>query len=213
MNSSSRNAISVLALSVWALACAPETGSEAEPKEGAGIAVERSKELTGEFVSDPREYLRVHNLASSPQAEGWPDAIQTLAFEGGAFTLEHLAGVDKSLLSESQHPLLDAAVERIAARLHKSDAGFGPGFVVQALERAALADLMCDSLEGVLLVWTLNSIESHLQNPVVLAEVERLAAGYTPTVEVETLFSSMDERVPKYARQLLESVSGSAESQ
>ncbi len=205
MHSTLQGVLSALALSVCAVACAPEPNSTSESDGESVVADDTPMKPAAGALQDPREYLRVHNLASNPDAEGWPDAIQTLARGGDAFTLEHLARVDRNGLSDTQKVLLEDAAELIGARLIESDAGFKPGLVVLYLERAAYADLMCDSLEGVLPTWAFANIEAHLEDPEVQAEVERLAGGYTPTFDLNTTFSSMGERVPKYARRVLRS--------
>ena len=204
MDTLNRIHLFLLALSACAVACAPAPNPEAEPREGPNLDA-LGQRPRRESLADPREYLRVHNIASDTEHEGWRSAIEALAIAGDAFTLEHLGRVDRGSLSEANLALLEKATSRVNLRVQQQKTPLGANFVVARLERAAYADLMCDALEDPLKTWTLKAIESELQDPAVVVELQCLEGGYTPSVDLETMFSSMGERVPWYAQQLLKS--------
>lgn len=193
----------LLTLALCVVSCAPAASSDVESAVGeAGAAA--AGESVGRPLADPREYLRIHNLASDTAADGWLGAIETLASAGDAFTLQHFGRIDRASLSDADGDLLARASESISERLRRQGAGIGADVVVAHLERAAYADLMCDVLEGPLRSWTLETIKAELHDPAVVAELQRLQGDYVPSVALETMFSSMSERVPRYAQQLLE---------
>jgi len=216
MTSPDRRFVPTLALAICAAACAPDatTDEPAGAEAGAAAAAGSSHDGAVTALANPKEYLRVHNVVASRDAadDDWRAGIEALAADGDAFTLEHFARIDRADLSEWQIPLLDDAVARITARVSQTNATYTPELIVSRLERAAFADLMCDRLENTLPAWTFADLGAHLDDPAVRAEVERLAGGYTPTFAAETLFSSMEARVPKYARQVLEAEGQASDS-
>ncbi len=192
----------LLTLALFVVSCAPAACSDVESASGgadAAVVVES----VGRPLADPREYLRIHNLASDTAADGWRGAIETLASAGDAFTLQHFGRIDRANLSDADADLLARASGSISERLLMQRPAIGADRVVAHLERAAYADLMCDVLEGPLRSWTLETIKAELHDPAVVAELQRLQGDYVPSVALETMFSSMSERVPWYAQQLL----------
>jgi len=187
----------------WILALAPMLACCAPASEDGEAATVTQPAPAAAGISDPRDYLRLHNTVGDPDGAGWGAALIALAVSGDAFTREHLAGLDRDVLDAQQTAQLDRAVATLRSRL-RGNTSLRPDQVVARLERAAYADLMCDPMEATLPAWTRADIAAHLHDPEVRAEVERLAAGYTPTIEVTTMFSSLGERVPKYARDILE---------
>ena len=193
-----------LTLALFAAACAPAPSPDAEPAVGGADAASAEVQV-GAPLADPQEYLRVHNIASDTEADGWRGAIEILARAGDAFTLKHLGRIDQARLSGADTNLLASARTSISERLLEKERTIGADRVVAHLERAAYADLMCDDLEGPLKNWTFEAVKAELHDPAVLAELRRLESDYTPSVNLKTSFSSMSKRVPGYAHYLLES--------
>src|SRR5262249_45191630 len=75
------------------------------------------------------------------------------------------------------------------------------------LERAAWADLSCNPMEGALVPWTLRLIEQRTDQAEVIDRLRQIESHYVPAIELTTLFSTMRERVPSYARQILAAAS------
>jgi len=145
----------------------------------------------------------LHLLASNPKNPKWADAIRQLAAAGDGFTLQHLKPLDAPELDPAQQELLKQTRDAISQRVAKEDARTFTKLIEIRLERAAWADLGCNPLEGTLVPWTRQLIRQHLDTPGVVAELERIQTGYVSTSEPKTLYSSMQDRVRQYAKQLL----------
>ena len=155
----------------------------------------------GNVAADPNVYLKLHHTAMVPKDPSWSDTMSQLAHVGDGFTLEHVRILKN--LSASQAATLQIALNRIQTRIAEEDASDLPLMLASRLERAALADVNCDPLEGSLLPWTLRSIRAHVDQPVIRAELERIRSDYTPKTNAQTRFSSIEARVRSYTQRLL----------
>lgn len=142
--------------------------------------------------------------ALRPGGPEWGDALTQQAEQGDAVVLFALTHLRTELADDASAERLDAALRRLAERTSAATPSDVAGGLRAQLERAAWADLMCHELEHGMKGWTFEAVRPWLAEPEVREELERLRDDYTAELEVQTLFSSMDERVPTYARQLLE---------
>ncbi len=197
-----------VALGASLLGCGPESAAAPAPAHALPApALPAPDTRAAPPITDAVEYLRLHNAVAAADGDDWSDALATLAAAGDAFTLEQLGQLDRADLDAEQLAQLDRALATLQARLPDGQDALPPEAITWRLERAAFADLMCDPMEATLPAWTRADIARRLDDPAVRAEVQRLAGGYTPTIEVATMFSSLGERVPVYARQILEGTS------
>jgi hypothetical protein len=97
-----------------------------------------------------------------------------------------------------------AASPELARRQADRPASELPGQVAAMLERAAFVDLTCHELEGSLPRWTFDRIGARRDEPAVRQALLRLRDAAQPSQPVRVGFGRLDERVRRYARQLLE---------
>ena len=152
---------------------------------------------------NPKDYSDLHILALNPKDPKWADSIHRLAKGGDGFTLERLRGLEGQKLAPNQAELLTAALSSIRKRVAQEDPQTFAKMIQLRLERAAWADLSCNPLEGTLVPWTLSLIQKQADKPEVTARLKQIESHYVQAVELTTLFSTMRERVPSYARRIL----------
>lgn len=192
--------LSALATALLVLSLAPACVREAPPTAAVAQA-QADAAGVAPALAHPKEALRLFNLVKDPTAEGWAAAVALLGDQGGPFARQHLTDLRAAAEGEAA-AAYDAALARLDERL-AADVRPSAAAVVPLLERAAYADLMCDPMEDGLPAWTFAYLGAHRDDPDLRAELERVAEGYAPTYQLETLFSTMDERVPEYARKVL----------
>jgi len=117
--------------------------------------------------------------------------------------VQHLEALDTKALNTPQKEILKSALTALHQRAADEDDLTFSKSIQLRLERAAWADLSCNPLETKLVPWTLDTIRKRLSDPGVVEELKRIESHYVPSMELKTLFSSMRERVPAYAKRIL----------
>lgn len=149
-------------------------------------------------------YLHAHKVAADPQAEDWPQALETLERLGDGFSLEKLAVLDRRVLSESQLKGLDRTLKSLREReASASDSGLED--LLTSLERSAYADLTCHELETSLPQWAIQRARDRVNEPKVREALERMKAGELSRRLPESGFrTTFERRLGKYAGRILE---------
>lgn len=149
----------------------------------------------------PDAYLALHLTLRQLDSTEWHKTVEQLRTNGNQFTVSIIEELKDGKLTQDQLRALDelsAAISKThsAKSLDKSE-------VQLLLETAAYADLMCHALEGPLKNWTLEFVGGYTDSADIRGELERIRDNYKSGLGTETLFDSMDNRVPSYAKQLL----------
>jgi hypothetical protein len=153
--------------------------------------------------SDAKEYLHLHRLADHPTNALWSQALDQLAEKGDAFTLGALERLKKQMEGSAKVFMVDGAMVKIQTRLAKTGTNPAPADLVARLERAALADVVCNPLESTLVPWALASVRPQMNRPEVKSAVEKLAASKPTEEEARGLNGAFRSRVANYAARLL----------
>ena len=147
----------------------------------------------------PREYLTLIHESGAPAEPSWRAAMDKLAKHGDAFAAEQLKALPNAKLDAEALAIVKNTIAAIQKRTAaENDEAFVKG-IRPRLERAALADLGCDPLEGTLVPWALKSIKDNIKRPGVAEELKRIESSYVPADNSE----STQARVRAYAKQIM----------
>ncbi len=181
-------------------ATSPPISSQVQPivVSPALESPKRDEASAPEATASITKYLDDHVALLSRENPKWMEAIKNLQESGDDFTLSLLDEIANRDLSPEDKTLLDETRQKIKAAAHTRKLD------VQALlERAAHADLMCNPLETRLKDWTLKYVGRNLDEPEIREELAKIRDHYEPRRGAKTLFGSMKERVPSYAKTIL----------
>ncbi len=157
--------------------------------------------LKGELSS--AKYLKLHNVAMRPGTPEWSEAVASLAAVGDGFTLQILDKIDQRSLTAAESELYQRSRQKIKDRLSAQLAVADVRTIRIRLERAALADLNCDPLEGLLVPWTLKQIRQESGQAAVRKELHQIQQHYVPDGPISTIYGFMQDRVRDYATRIL----------
>ena len=183
-----------------------------EPRPGNGgtqafgIPGTATESLFAQISSAPPragEYLHLHGLINTPTNANWSNAVVRLADTGDGFTLIAFENVKRGELSPEAARLIEAASARINERLKREGTNPAPAVLTGRLERAALADITCHSLETSLVPWTLKSVRPHMKRAEVRTALEKLSARQLPEKEEASMEAAYRDRLAIYAKRLL----------
>jgi len=193
------------ALGVAAPAAAP-AATPAPATTPAPESVAPATPTAAPAVIEPAEYLRLHNLATTPRDPAWAQALGELVAVGDAYTLLRLRSLDRAALTETQAATLDATIAAIAAGPAARSDPPTAAEIQARLERAAWADLRCDRCEQTLVPWATQSLADVADDPDVRATLERLRDSYEPApgFEPDSPWGHLSDRVRSYAGQILQ---------
>lgn len=154
-------------------------------------------------------YADKHVLLFEVAAPDWAGAVARLAAEGDHHTLVLLRSLDRASLDPPKLHALDQAIAALEARCPEPYPPLTVHLVQQRLERAALCDLSGPPLQPVYGPWLLRSIHARLNEPGIREEVSRIALGYVPGTDDETLIEPVRTRVCRYAAAIVAAKSSS----
>jgi|GEM_PF-5530392 hypothetical protein len=155
----------------------------------------------------PKDYLKLHIDAYNPSAPDWETAMAKLLESGDAFTIELIqklkAHNQKSKPAATVTAVIDAARKRIQS---ETDAGFVK-HIEPWLQAAALADVTCSPLEGVLVYWALKTVRQNIDRPGVRIELARIKKASDAKVDAEPMSALARKRAKLYVDQILKASS------
>ena len=163
-----------------------------------------------ESKPEPQNYLDLHRGVLNPAGPGWKAIMEKLQQKGDAFTIEYLKQIKTAALDPKSAALvasvLDAAGKRLAA---ETDATFVKQ-IEPWLQSAALADITCDPIEGILPQWVLKKVRENLDRPGVRAEVTRIRNAPAAPGKGDSLMAIAATRAKSYAGRILDAASPDA---
>lgn len=162
--------------------------------------------LAFSYAAHPEVDIVLHEIAADPSHGAWRAAVSRLGERGDAFTLQYFGSRPPASLDAEQRAFWgehwQAIVQRCAPPQEPADliARLQP-----CLERAAFADIHCHPLESALVPWTRQTLALWCLEPEVAAAMRRLAERYVPApgIQDETRWSSLQDRVRKYAAEIV----------
>lgn len=159
--------------------------------------------LAASYSRHPRVWLALHHIAFDERHPAWRAAVSRLGDIGDEFTLDVLGG--RKLDSEAGEFLLHE-LARIRKRI-EAWRRQGPDVLAARLaaifERAAWADLQCDSLQTRIVPWAQDLARPHLGNEAVRRKLLEVRDHYSPAFDGRTRFGRLRDRVREYVERLL----------
>ena len=152
---------------------------------------------------DPKTYLKLHIQARNPSGPEWEHAMAQLMGSGDAFTIETLQGLKAHQLKSKSAATVASVMDAARKRIKTETTTEFVKHIEPWLQAAALADVTCSPLEGVLVSWVLKTVRQNLDRPGVRAELARVQKTPAVSVEGEAWNALAHERAKSYVDRIL----------
>ncbi|MDG2389681.1 MAG: WD40 repeat domain-containing protein [Planctomycetaceae bacterium] len=149
------------------------------------------------------DYLQLHTNLLTPQGKLWEKSLGRLSVSGDGFTLKLLERIDPKTLPPPKQELWTRARESLILRVQRESLQTTVQQLKTRLNRAAVVDLQCHPLEGLLKTWTLETIGSQVEKPGIRDQLKRIRNA-DPQKSIEFEYGSLHDRTILYIDKLLE---------
>jgi len=158
----------------------------------------------------PQVYLHLHRGALNPAGPDWKATMEKLLRNGDAFTIEYFKQMQIPNLDPESAQIIASTVEAIGKRVAKETDSEFVKQIEPWFQSAALADLTCDPIEGILPGWVLKKVRENIDRPGVRAEVTRIQNSPAASANADSLAALAAARVKSYAGRILAAASAEA---